>query len=280
MEALLEGHARLQGKRQNTNMHFTTALLDHIPLTLLLFTTLFPFPRRDPQIPKELTLAKETKHALFYVRSTREDTTDMVETLSAYFERHYPRITQMLRFAPPQKTTVFIYTDRAQFREAIGRDTEGTYDASDQIIKVYTPADLSRPDVRQEYTFQIVHEFVHAVIQQMNPIIARIKWLDEGTAYFAAGQLEEEIRSQKRFQAPIPRLDQLERSDLYFEQAGGEAYYFSGLIVRFVYEKFGEDAFSRLLRDPLAAEAILGLPLPGLYEAWKEYAAALHQAAR
>ena len=117
----------------------------------------------------------------------------------------------------------------------IGRDTEGTYDASDQRLKVYTPSDLSRPDVRKEYTSQLIHEFVHAVIQQMNPIIGYIKWLDEGTAYYVANQLQDEIKRQRGFQAQIPDMDMLERADLYFEESGGEAYYFSGLIVKFVY---------------------------------------------
>ena len=131
----------------------------------------------------ELTLSRRPSTRSFYVRDTDEDIGEMVKILSTYFEEHDPRITEMLRFAPPEKTTVFIYTDKDQFREMIGRDTEGTYDATDQRIKVYTPSDLSQPDVRKEYTFQLVHEFVHAVIQQMNPIIGYIKWLDEGTAY-------------------------------------------------------------------------------------------------
>lgn len=223
-----------------------------------------------------MTLVEETEHALFYVRDTDEDTSEMVKTLSSYFEDHYPRITKMLKFAPPGKTTVFIYTDKDQFREMIGRDTEGTYDASDQRIKVYTPSDLSQPDVRKEYTFQLVHEFVHAVIQQMNPTIGYIKWLDEGTAYFVANQLHDEIQSRSRFQAPIPGREQFERADVYFEQSGGEAYYFSGLVVQFIYEQFGEETFNEFLRDPLGIESILGMSLERLYEAWKDYVNNLH----
>lgn len=263
-------------------MRIVGNLLQHAPVGVLLALLAgFAFPDREPaslqrEIPPELTLVKETEHALFYVRDTDEDVSQMVDILSSYFEEHYPRITQMLKFSPPEKTTIFIYTDKNQFREMIGRDTEGTYDAGDRRIKVYTPSDLSDPDVKKEYTFQLVHEFVHAVIQQMNPVIGYIKWLDEGTAYFVANQLQDEIRSQRRFQAPIPSLEQLEQSHVYFEKAGGEAYYFSGLIVQFVYEKFGADAFNDFLRDPLAVESILGIPLPRLYDAWKEYVMDLH----
>src|SRR5690606_35437076 len=95
-------------------------------------------------------------------------------------------------------------------------------------------------------------------------------------AYFVANQLQDEIQSQRRFQAPIPSLEQLERSDVYFEEAGGEAYYFSGLIAQFVYEEFGADVFNDFLRDPLAVESIVGMPLTGLYEAWKEHVIDLH----
>ena len=158
---------------------------------------------RMHSIPKELSLVKETEHALFYVRDTDEDYRDMIEILSGAFEEHYDRITEMLRFEPPEKTVVWIYTDKKQYQEMIGRDTEGTYDAADRRIKVYTPSDLSQTHVRKAFTDQLIHEFVHAVIQQKNPIIGHVKWLDEGTAYYVSMQLQDELRSGKRLETPF-----------------------------------------------------------------------------
>lgn len=227
-------------------------------------------------IPKELTLVKETDHAQFYVRDTDEAIDEMVEILSAEFEHHYNRITEMLRYTPEDKTEIWIYTNKAQYQQMIGRNTEGTYDANDQRIKVYTPGNLSVPAVRKAYTDQLIHEFVHAVIQQKNPLIGRIKWLDEGTAYYVANQLQDEIDSGRRARTSVPDLSMLEDSERYFAARGGEAYYFSGLIVKFIYEQFGAEAFHHILLDPEALETILGLSIPELYAQWKAYVDDLH----
>lgn len=232
---------------------------------------------RKPSVPGELSLVKETEHALFYVRDTDEDIKEMVDILSAEFERQYARITELLRFVPPEKTVVFIYTDKSQFQERIGRATEGTYDAGERRIKVYTPANLSRNDMRKAYTDQLVHEFVHAVIFQINPNIGQVKWLDEGTAYYVSNQLQDELQYGRRARVAIPGLDKFVESDRYFEEAGGEAYYFSGLIVKYLHEEFGEDLFNDVLRDPESLETILGMPLVELHKDWSAYVTELHE---
>ena len=229
-----------------------------------------------PPLPKGLTLVKETDHGLFYVCDTDEDIAEMIDILSEAFERHYDRITKMVRYVPRNKTEILICTDKAQFQQMIGRDTEGTYDADDQRIKVYTPGNLSVAAVRKAYTEQLIHEFVHAVIQQKNPAVGRIKWLDEGTAYYAAGQLQHELDSGRRARTSVPELSKLMDSERYFETTGGEAYYFSGLLVKFLYERFGDEAFHQILLDPESLETILGMPIAELYAQWKAYVNDLH----
>ena len=64
---------------------------------------------------------------------------------------------------------------------------------------------------------------------------------------------------------------------MYFEEAGGEAYYFSGLIVQFIYEIYGEEAFHEILEDPEALESILEISIPELYEEWKAYVLELYK---
>ncbi|MEQ7053781.1 hypothetical protein ABN764_24395 [Paenibacillaceae sp. P-4] len=226
--------------------------------------------------PKELALAKETEHAMIYVRKTEQDINAMVEIISSEFENQYKRITDMFQVSPFEKAIIHIYTDKDQFRQMIGRDTEGTYDARDKIIKVYTPNDLSRIDVRNEYTFQIIHEYVHAIIQQINQEIGNMKWLDEGTAYYVSKQLEAEMKNARYVHISVPDISEFLESRTYFDEAGGQAYYFSGLIVQFIYEKYGKDKFNTIIREPDEIENILNKSIEDLYMEWKEYVNALY----
>jgi hypothetical protein len=158
-----------------------------------------------------LILIKETENGLFYSQNTNKDEKEMIESLATSFEGNYERITQLFEFTPPQKTIIHIYTSKEEFHSVIGRDTEGTYDAEENIIKVYTPAILSRPAIHEEYTYQLVHEFVHAVIPQINPMVGNVKWLDEGIAYYASNQLKSELKSRSIY-PDIPSLEQLQSS--------------------------------------------------------------------
>ncbi|WP_054957284.1 hypothetical protein [Paenibacillus dakarensis] len=225
----------------------------------------------------DLVLVKETKLVTIYVKKTDQDINEMVDNISSEFENQSKGLNDMFQVSPPQKATIHIYTDKEQFRQMIGRDTEGTYDVSDNIIKVYTPSDLSRIDVRNEYTFQIIHEYVHAIIQQLNKEVGNIKWLDEGTAYYASKQLETEIKNKKYVNISVPDLSDILNSQAYFDEAGGQAYYFSGLIVQFIYEKYGEAKFNKIIREPEKMETILNRSIEDLYIEWKNYVNYLYE---
>ena len=245
--------------------------------TLIMLIGACSFLYSRETIPKELTLVKETDNSLIYIRETDQDVKDMVEIISSEFENHYRRLTELFQYSPSQKTSIVIFTDKEQFHHYIGRDTEGTYDADDKIIKVYTPSDLSRIDIRNEYTSQVVHEFVHAIIQQINPDIGGVKWLDEGTAFFAAEQLQAEIQSKRYAYLSPPDLSKFMDSQLYFEEEGGIAYYFSGLLVKYIYEEFGKENFNKVLRDPLKIEDILNKSIEEIYTEWSTYTVELYQ---
>jgi len=172
-----------------------------------------------------LGVVKETEHAIFYAQANDDETKETIQQLSTYFEQHYERITNMFNYSTKQKTIIHLYTDKQHFHRMIGRQTEGTYDATDQIIKVYTPSNMNSEEQIEEYNFQLVHEFVHAVIQQNNPIVGQIKWLDEGTAYYASLQLELEKEKKKEVDiSKAPTLEQL-ADPHYFSQYGSLAYY-------------------------------------------------------
>lgn len=248
-----------------------------IATLIMLIGSCSSFPYSRETVPNELTLVKETDNSLIYIWKTDEDIKDMVEIISSEFENHYRRLTELFQYSPSQKTSIVIFTDKEQFSHYIGRDTEGTYDADNKIIKVYTPSDLSRIDIRNEYTSQVVHEFVHAILQQLSPDIGGVKWLDEGTAFFASEQLQAEIQSKRYAYLALPDLSKFMDSQLFFDEAGGTAYYFSGLVVKYIYEEFGKENFNKVLRDPLKIEDILNKSIEEIYTEWSTHAVEHYQ---
>jgi hypothetical protein len=214
----------------------------------------------------DLPLVLETSHARFY--SPNHDAEDAASSLADAFEANHDRLAELFQYEAGDRTIIHLYTDKDEFREMIGRDTEGTYDAQDRIIKVYTPADISDETTRHNFKEQIVHEFVHQIIQQINPDVATVQWLDEGTAYYASGQLEEEMQV-KTFYYDIPTIEQFADPE-YFDKAGGAAYFYSGLMVQYIADTYGVDALNRIIRHPdhTAVERILDQSIAELHEAW------------
>ncbi|WP_042167816.1 hypothetical protein [Paenibacillus gorillae] len=212
------------------------------------------------------SLVQETEHGLFYSPDSQENTEPAISILAAAFEENYKRIAEMFQFQPSNKTVIHVYTDKPEFQRVMGRETEGTYDASDKIIKVFTPSNLNEPIVQAHYTDQIVHEFVHAVIQQINSDIGKVKWLDEGLAYYASKQLEQELQ-QKRTFGDLPTWEQFAASD-YFDQAGGDAYFYSGMLVQYIIEVYGMETMNEVIRNP-KKKRIEGVSIQELYEQWR-----------
>lgn len=215
----------------------------------------------------QLPLIQETEHSMFYSPNTSDVAREMIYVLASAFEANVGRIHELFEYESEehQKMVIHVYTDKEQFRSVMGRDTEGSYVANENIIKVYTPVDLSDSNVRAEYTFQVVHEYVHAVIQQINRDVGKVKWLDEGAAYYASGQLEVELAAKILYAAPI--FEQF-TSPTYFDDNGGSAYFNSGLVVQFIVEEYGKDTLNALIRNPDDLEQILNTSFQDLYEKW------------
>ncbi|MFS1515871.1 hypothetical protein V1503_05015 [Bacillus sp. SCS-151] len=217
----------------------------------------------------ELILIQETEHGLFYSPSSGEDEKEMVKILAESFELNYPRITNMFQYEDNNKVVIHVYADKEEFVEMIGRETEGTYVSKENIIKVYTPIHLIG-GIQEEYTFQLIHEFVHAVIQQINPSVAGLKWLDEGIAEYASKQLEEDIKSRSTFN-DYPTLRQLESGSVYFDEAGSTAYLYSGILIKYIVDEYGIDALNKIIRTPTNIEVIMKASTENIYEQWVKY---------
>lgn len=214
----------------------------------------------------DLPLIQETKHAQFY--SPNSDAGPTAAVLAETFEANYDRLVDLFHYDTISKTIVRVYTNRDEYQKMIGRNTEGTYDAKDRMIKVYTPADLSDPVTKHNFEEQIVHEFVHQVIQQISPGVGKVKWLDEGTAYYASNQLEEEMQT-KTVYYDKPTFEQFVDPD-YFNKAGGAAYFYSGLIIKYIVDKYGADTLNEMIRHPDQehTEKALNTTIDKFFEAW------------
>lgn len=235
-------------------------------LVIMLLCFLCACNSNDKSNEYGLFLIDETEHAQYFAAHNDDATQAVVSKLSNNFEEQYDRITQMFDYTAEKKIPIHIYTNKQQFQEVIDRETEGTYDATDGVIKVFTPTDLTNGDKLNEYKFQLVHEFVHAVIQQANSVVGQIKWLDEGVAYYASLQLEQDLVGMKSVSNP-PTLEQL-GDPTYFDQFGSEAYLYSGLIVKFIVNMYGIERLNEVLRNPLEIESILNRTLEQLYDEW------------
>lgn len=215
---------------------------------------------------KALPLVQETAHARFY--SPNDDAENTVAILAETFEANYDRLTTLFQYEAQDKAIIHVYTDRDAYQKMIGRDTEGTYDARDRIIKVYTPADLSDETTRHNFNEQIVHEFVHLIIQQISPDVGKVKWLDEGTAYYASGQLEEEML-EKPVYYDIPTFEEFADPD-YFNKARGAAYFYSGLMVKYIVDHYGVEALNAIILQPEQkhVEQILNTTIDQFFAEW------------
>ncbi|REK75105.1 peptidase MA family metallohydrolase [Paenibacillus paeoniae] len=244
-----------------------SAITAGILFLLLIFVT--ACTGHDPN--RGLSLIKETDHSRFFSPEEHAGDGDAISKLAEAFEANYSRITNFFQYESADKMSIHVYTNKADFQKMIGRDTEGTYVASENIIKVYTPANLTSPEAEALFTDQVVHEFVHAVIQSINPDVGRVKWLDEGIAYYASGQLEKELQMKTVFYDQ-PTFEQFS-SPNYFENAGGRAYFYSGTIIQYIIDQYGIDALNEMIRNPeqKQLERVLNTTINQLFIDWTVY---------
>lgn len=216
----------------------------------------------------DIPLLQQTAHASFY--SPNDNAVEAIASLAEAFEANYDRLVGLFQFKTEDKIVIHVYTDRDAYQAMIGRNTEGTYDARDGIIKVYTPADLSDETTKHNFDEQIVHEFVHLIIQQINPDVGNLKWLDEGTAYYAAGQLEEEMQSKTSY-FDIPTFEQFTDPE-YFNKTHGAAYFYSGLMVKYIADTYGTKTLNAIIRKPEQEhiEQMVAMPIDQFFKSWHD----------
>lgn len=121
----------------------------------------------------------------------------------------------------------------------------------------------------------ISHEIVHVLHGQLNPLpevnaVASLKWLTEGLAFYAAGQLDDAARSQLRGLIAGGYTPASLESVL----AGQGGYGAAASIMAYIDARFGRAAVRSLTRARSTAEALtlLGVSEAALLQAWRDSA--------
>ena len=109
-----------------------------------------------------------------------------------------------------------------------------------------------------------LHEWVHAVMHELNPDISYF-W-DNGLATRLAGQLPDE---EMLLNMPIPTLEDMQTDNgLKFAQMGGYAFAYD--YIRFLEQKYGWEAVAAFARGEGTHETLFGISEKDLHHAWTE----------
>ncbi len=121
----------------------------------------------------------------------------------------------------------------------------------------------------------IVHELAHTIVLNIRNkgLIGLLNWLNEGYAYYEAGQLtEEEIISVQNnlVNNTIPSWQELQVADTtQFGDLGG--YGISATIVMFIVEKYGYQKLKRFIIEPENIESIFNISEDEFDSLWRSY---------
>jgi hypothetical protein len=121
----------------------------------------------------------------------------------------------------------------------------------------------------------LLHEIVHVLHGQLNPLpevnaVGSLKWLTEGLAYYAAGQLDDartaELRSLIAGGYTPTSLEAI--------PSGQGSYAAAASIIAYIDTTFGRDALKRLLRVTSTADALssLGVSEAAFLAGWRQFA--------
>ncbi len=243
----------------------------------ILFSTLIILSLVSCVPPKiEWNSADETDHFIFFVT---EASKNAVPSLADELEANYTRITQDLQVAPTVKFSVHVFEDVDTFHKEDGRpdaspSSVGTVHGID--IWLVSPLNPGNALNTQEVLTAGVHEFTHALVNYINGSLEENNyqipiWLNEGLAGYEAGQMSADWRArlaQLIADGAIPSIS----TDLVpdrFEKVKGLP--FSISLVEYIIQEYGIDKIVALIKSPTDVESILGITIPELDSAWRDY---------
>ena len=206
--------------------------------------------------------ADSTAHFRFHVEQG-SDAHARLPVFMARFERDRRAVLDLLgepRY--PQRIDVFIVDARADLAALFGRETNGVAQYRTNVIGI-----VATP----EWSAATAHEVLHVIAMNLWGVTEL--WLNEGLAVYAAGNwhgsdLHETAAALMAADDAIP----LRRLIANFRaQEEARAYPLAGSFVRFLHERFGDDALRAIWeRGAAGLEEITGADRAALERAWRE----------
>jgi hypothetical protein len=187
----------------------------------------------------------------------------ILDKLSEVLETNLLRILKKVKSSFNNKIDVFIFPNIDLFHYAINYDTAPDWivgAASVNEIKMVSPLNPGRVHGYESIMQAIVHELAHVIVLNIRQqgLFGLPNWLNEGFAYYEAGQLNEtEIENiyTSLLNNRLPSWQELSSADtVLFGDIGG--YGFSALIIEFLVKTYGYEKLKEFIIEPKNLENI------------------------
>ena len=245
------------------------------PLVLMPLTREIDYTNFKRENTSSLSLEFKSEHFEFY--SKKQDA-EVLDALSKVLESNYIRITSNMLTSFDSKINVFIYPDLKAFHSAINYPDAPDWvvgAASKNELKMVSPLNPGSVHSYQSLMKAIVHELTHTVVLNFRKqgLVGLPNWLNEGYAYYEAGQLtenEHETIHSNLLKNKIPSWVELKNANTFqFGDMGG--YGISATIIEFLVESYGLDKLKQYIIEPESVEKIYKMSKKNLEHMWMEY---------
>lgn len=245
------------------------------PLVLTPLTKVIDYSNSKRVNTSSLNLEFSSEHFKFY--SKKQDS-KVLEELSMILESNYLRITKNMRTSFDSKIDVLIYPDLKTFHSAINYPDAPDWvvgAASKNELKMVSPLNPGSEHSYESLMKAIVHELTHTVVLNFRKqgLVGLPNWLNEGYAYYEAGQLtENELQTiqSNLLKNKIPSWQELKNANTsQFGDIGG--YGISATIIEFLVESYGVEKLKQYIIEPKGVEKIFNISEKDLEFMWLEY---------
>lgn len=244
-------------------------------LRLLPLTEEIDYDNFNNENVSSLNLEATSDNFNFY--SEKKDA-EVLDRLSKALEMNYSFITDHLKTKFDEKIKVYIYPDIKSFHMAINYPDAPDWvvgAASKNELKLVSPLNSGSSHSYESLMQAIVHEFAHAVVLNIREhgLVGIPNWLNEGFAYYEAGQLTDTQRKSihsKLLKNKIPTWHEMKQANA-FQFGDMEGYGLSATIIEFLVETYGFDKLRQFIIEPDSVEMIYKVSEKELEIMWLKY---------
>jgi len=141
-------------------------------------------------------------------------------------------------------------------------------------VKLVSPLNPGKVHTRESLMKAVVHELVHVAVLNVRGrmgLFGLPKWLNEGYAFYEAGQMTPQMRQSVVSQAGVrPSWGQLDAATTdEFGKLDGYAY--STTIIEFLVGRYGLENLVKLIKAPEELKTIYGVSQDELEREWLDY---------